>query len=280
MPVRPAPWQAMQAGIRWLSSPTVAIVRPRWIVAASRVAAPCALNAGRWLREVVGHLAEIAVRQVGDKVVHRRVAPRAVAKRDQLVGQIAGRLAGDARVIAVVGALPVLSMARHAALRPRLDRVDALEGGHRVVLRDGADGAHRAADQDESGHDVDCDGSAWHEAVCVATSLSICLPAHTAGRVGYRGGAKRRTAQTISLPRPTLGSFDRARRPHEEADDTTHSRSCHRPRTGSPDGPSLSGSGARRPGSGERAGRGSRRRRSAREHRPERPQGRPLSRPP
>ncbi len=53
--------------------------------------------------KVVGHLAQVVVGQVVDHVDHHRIGATAFAEIHQLVVQVAGRLAGDARVIAVAG---------------------------------------------------------------------------------------------------------------------------------------------------------------------------------
>ena len=84
---------------------------------------------------VLGHLAQVGVGQVRDEVIHRRVPARAVAEGDELVVQVAGRLAGDAREVAVVRALAALPVAGDAALDARLHRIDLAERRHGIVLR-------------------------------------------------------------------------------------------------------------------------------------------------
>ncbi len=51
--------------------------------------------------KVVRHLLQIRVGEVFEEIVHRRVAAPPISERDQLVHQITGRLAGEARKIVV-----------------------------------------------------------------------------------------------------------------------------------------------------------------------------------
>ena len=97
-----APWQAMQAGMPLAGSPAVASAWPRCVRPRHRRAAALrGANGGRSCGEVLGDLLQVGVGQVGDQVVHRRIAARAVAERDQLV--VAGsrpacrRCAGSSR---------------------------------------------------------------------------------------------------------------------------------------------------------------------------------------
>jgi hypothetical protein len=86
--------------------------------------------------EVFRHFAQVRVGQVRHQVVHRRVLARAVAEGDQLVVKVTGGLAGDARKVAVAGALAPLPVTGDAALDTRLHGVDLLERRHGVVLRE------------------------------------------------------------------------------------------------------------------------------------------------
>ena len=98
-----------------------------------RASAP-SLRRRALLCEVLGDLPQIRVGQIGDEVIHRRVLALAVAKRDQLVVEIGGGLARDAREVSVAGALPALAVARDAALDARLHRIDRLEGWNGLIL--------------------------------------------------------------------------------------------------------------------------------------------------
>ena len=80
--------------------------------------------------EVLGDLAQIGIAERCQQLGHRRVRAPAVAKRLQLVEQVAGRLAGDARVVAVARGAALLAVAAGAsehALRHRV--LDARRGG-------------------------------------------------------------------------------------------------------------------------------------------------------
>ena len=123
-------------GERLRRASSIAGVDGRWLAGRERRAL---------LREVLGDLAQVAVGQIRDEVVHRRVLARAVAKRHELVVEIAGRLAGDAREVPVARALAALAVAGHAALHARLHRVELLERRDRGVLRVDAGRSHQRA---------------------------------------------------------------------------------------------------------------------------------------
>ncbi len=122
MPVSEAPWQLTQAGTPFLMSPL-----ERQLLAAGR--GQVGIDRRGLLRregrvllgEVFRHLLQVGIGQVCDEVVHRRVAPRTVAEGHQLVEQVARRFAGDAREVAVRGALPALAVARDTPARASIE---------------------------------------------------------------------------------------------------------------------------------------------------------------
>ena len=73
--------------------------------------------------EIVGNGMQIGVRHELQQIVHRRIFAAAVAEGDELIEQIAGRLARQPRKIIVIGALAVVAMARRAAEHARGDRI-------------------------------------------------------------------------------------------------------------------------------------------------------------
>ena len=106
------------------------------------------------LRVVLGDLPQVSVRKIRDEVIHRRVTALAVAKRDELVVEITGRLAGDAREIIVARALPALAVTGGATLDAGLHRVEALEGRNRGVLRERLGGGNEPRRCDYGAHRI------------------------------------------------------------------------------------------------------------------------------
>ncbi len=64
--------------------------------------------------EVLADLVQILVGQKCDQVTHRRIGTAAVAECDELIEQIVGGLAGDAREVIVIEALTLHAMTRGA----------------------------------------------------------------------------------------------------------------------------------------------------------------------
>ena len=73
--------------------------------------------------EVLGDLAQVGVVEEREQVVHQLVVAPAVAEIAQLVEQVAGRLAGDARVVAVGRGSAFLAVAAGAGEHALGDRV-------------------------------------------------------------------------------------------------------------------------------------------------------------
>ena len=78
--------------------------------------------------KVAGNLAQEGVVQRRQQVGHQRIGALAIPEGAQLAEQVAGRLAGDARVVAVAGGAPVLAVAAGAGQQALRHRV--LEGRH------------------------------------------------------------------------------------------------------------------------------------------------------
>ncbi|MNT60571.1 hypothetical protein D3C72_1981590 [compost metagenome] len=74
-------------------------------------------------RKILGNFAQVIVRQVFNHIVHQRILAPSLAKVQQLVVQVAGRLAGDAGKEGVV--LFLLRMAGGARLDALLQAVVA-----------------------------------------------------------------------------------------------------------------------------------------------------------
>ena len=136
MPVRPAPWHEMQAGMPFFGSPAVASACPLSRLAAIRGHGLVQHERRTLLRVVLGDLAQVSVRKIRDEVIHRRVTALAVAKRDELVIEITGGLAGDAREVIVARALAALAMTGGAALDAGLHGIERLECRDCRVLRE------------------------------------------------------------------------------------------------------------------------------------------------
>ena len=64
--------------------------------------------------EMLRHRLQIVVRQVAHHVDHHRIGAPALAEIDQLVVEIAGWLAGDARIVAVAGGASLVAVAASA----------------------------------------------------------------------------------------------------------------------------------------------------------------------
>ena len=158
MPVRPAPWQAMQAGICLLASPAMtSVCAAREHRGIARWSAASRANGGRCFAKCSAISSQVGVGQVRDQVVHRRIHARAVAKRHELVVEVGGRLAGDAREVAVARALAALAVAGDAALDARLHRIDLAERRHGMVLRTGRRVQRRRDDERDDARRSACE---------------------------------------------------------------------------------------------------------------------------
>ena len=86
---------------------------------------------------------KVVVREIRDEVVHGRILAAPFAEVLQLVVQIVGRLARQAREVIVVGTLAVRAVTGRAALHARFHRI----GGLRLTLRFRSALDTRGADQ-------------------------------------------------------------------------------------------------------------------------------------
>jgi hypothetical protein len=96
--------------------------------------------------EVVRHLLEIRVGKIFEEIVHRRVAATPVSERHQLVHQIAGRFAGEARKVVVFCPLTLPAVASRAGKEARLHRVGC--AFRRLRWRDGGKTEHQRHKRD------------------------------------------------------------------------------------------------------------------------------------
>jgi hypothetical protein len=78
---------------------------------------------------MLGNFSQVCVRQVGDQIVHGRIRPSTVPKRNQLVVKVGRGLARDARKVAVAGTLAALPIAGDAPLNTSFQGIQDLEGG-------------------------------------------------------------------------------------------------------------------------------------------------------
>ncbi len=81
--------------------------------------------------KIAGEFGHVVIVRIGEQIIHRRITALPVAKILQLVEQISGRFAGDAREIEILRALAMSAVAGGAALRARLQGI----GGARRFTR-------------------------------------------------------------------------------------------------------------------------------------------------
>ena len=144
-PVICAPWHSLHAGRPRAGSPR----RDQRFaaVAQRRRRRRCERRRVRQVErgEVVGDLLQIGVVEELEQAVHELVVASLVAKIAQLVEQVAGRLAGDSRVVAVGSGTPLLAMAAGAGDDALGDRVLERRGGARRLEGGDAREHERAA---------------------------------------------------------------------------------------------------------------------------------------
>ena len=141
-PVIATPWQSLHAGMAraGIAAPHQCFARRKH---RCRLGRRGRRRIGQLERgEVVGDLAQVGVVEQRQQSAHQLVVATLVAKVAQLIEQIAGRLAGDARVVAVARGSAFATVAARAGEHALGDRV--LE---RRALRRSADQSHGEGDE-------------------------------------------------------------------------------------------------------------------------------------